>query len=198
MTQLSFLDTPWGVFAYAARDGRLVFTSLPEPSTKAERRAKSRLPEAVRCNDLLPQFREQVLRYFAGEPVEFTPDIDLSSCPAFHQRVLRACRKIPFGQTISYGGLATKAGHPGAARAVGQAMAANPLPLVIPCHRVVAANGRLGGFSSANGQREKVRLLRLEDPMFEPMPPASSPKPKRNPANRATHQCEDLFAGEVL
>jgi methylated-DNA-[protein]-cysteine S-methyltransferase len=128
----------------------------------------SRYPEGIWCDDLLPAFRKAVMQYFAGESTEFPVEVDLSGSADFHQRVLRACRKVPFGETISYGGLAGKVGHPGAARAVGQAMACNPVPLVIPCHRVVAANGRLGGFSSPSGARAKLRLLRLENPLYEP------------------------------
>ena len=195
MVELSLLETPWGFFGYAVQAGRLAAAYLPEPREKIARRLEKRFPdaawrEAVGRNTghaLLPEFRAQVLRYFAGEPVDFAVDVDLAGVADFHRRVLLACRKVPFGGTITYGGLASKIGHPGAARAVGQAMAANPIPLVIPCHRVVAANGRLGGFSSAAGCRQKLRLLQLENPMYQP---AGTPVSKK----RKQFDHEELFA----
>ena len=75
---------------------------------------------------------------------------------------MTACRDIRFGQTVSYGRLAEMAGKPGAARAVGRALAKNPLPLIIPCHRVICANGKIGGFSAPGGVTLKKRLLQLE------------------------------------
>jgi methylated-DNA-[protein]-cysteine S-methyltransferase len=80
----------------------------------------------------------------------------------FGRRVVKACRGIPYGGTASYGTLAQKAGSPKAARAVGQCMASNRVPLIVPCHRVVAASGRLGGFSAPGGVDVKRRLLDLE------------------------------------
>lgn len=197
MVHLSLFETPWGAFAYAVRAGRLLTTFLPEPEAKARRRLQARFPDGIWCSDgasrrerevVLPEFRGQVLRYFAGEPVQFTTAVDLICCPDFHRRVLLACRKVPFGETITYGGLAAKIGHPGAARAVGQAMAANPIPLVIPCHRVVAANGRLGGFSSPSGAQQKLRLLRLENPLYE-----AADSPQSRARGRAVDQAQ-LFA----
>jgi methylated-DNA-[protein]-cysteine S-methyltransferase len=101
---------------------------------------------------------------FAGRPPGVRPVIGRRGRTAFEERVWRAARRIPFGGTLTYGELAERAGHPGAARAVGQAMARNPLALLIPCHRVLAraakGKSRLGGFSA--GQDLKRRLLRLE------------------------------------
>lgn len=89
-------------------------------------------------------------------------EVDLGPLPRFRSRVFACCRRIPYGTTLTYGQLAAKAGSPGASRAVGCSMAANPVPLVIPCHRVVAANGGLGGYSAVGGIRVKQRLLLLE------------------------------------
>ena len=86
--------------------------------------------------------------------------MDLDSCPPFQQAVLRATARIPRGQVRTYGQLAAQLGKPGAARAVGNALAANPFPLVIPCHRVVRAGGRLGGFGG--GSALKRALLARE------------------------------------
>ena len=103
----------------------------------------------------------QLAEYFAGLRQKFDlPLEDLQGTP-FQQDVWKACREIPYGRVSSYGALARRIGRPGAARAVGQALGANPLPLLIPCHRVVTAQERLGGFSG--GVRWKKKLLRLED-----------------------------------
>lgn len=88
--------------------------------------------------------------------------IDTEHLTPFGRRVVKACRGIPYGTTASYGTLAQKAGSPKAARAVGQCMASNRVPLIVPCHRVVAASGRLGGFSAPGGVDVKQRLLDLE------------------------------------
>ncbi len=101
--------------------------------------------------------------YASGARDQFR-DIEVDPGPLtdFQRRVLRRCRRIPYGKTLTYGELAAQAGHPGAARAVGNCMAANPVPLIIPCHRVVASGGKLGGYSAVGGLKMKRRLLELE------------------------------------
>ena len=120
-------------------------------------------PDAVEAPAPLPRFQRAVVDYFEGKRARFPIEIDLSSVPPFYRSVLEACRRIPYGQTASYADLARAVGKPNAARAVGGAMARNPLPLVVPCHRVLRADGSIGGFSSAHGVDEKIRLLRLEN-----------------------------------
>lgn len=116
-------------------------------------------PNAVR-DDAHPAARE-IREFLAGRLRDFTVPVDLSGVPPFRRRVLEILRRdVPYGRTTTYGDLAAKAGRPGAARAVGGAMAANPVPLVVPCHRVLASNERLGGFGF--GLDAKRRLLRLE------------------------------------
>ncbi len=88
--------------------------------------------------------------------------LDLDDIPEFHRRVFATARAIAPGDTVTYGELARRLGTPGAARAVGQALGANPFPIVVPCHRIVAANGRLGGFSAPGGARTKRRMLQIE------------------------------------
>ena len=88
----------------------------------------------------------------------------LARSAGFQRRVLKQCRLIPYGRTMSYGELAAKAGSPRAARAVGNCMAANNIPLLIPCHRVVCSDGRLGSFSAPGGTSMKRRLLAMESP----------------------------------
>ena len=106
---------------------------------------------------------DRLVRYLDGEPVDFDDvPVTLKHLSAFQRRVVAACRAIGFGRTRSYGELAAAAGSPGAARAVGQVMAGNRTPLIVPCHRVLAANGKLGGFSAPQGLAMKRRLLELE------------------------------------
>jgi O-6-methylguanine DNA methyltransferase len=98
-------------------------------------------------------------QYFSGQPVEFTEPL-VYERDGFVGKALSSLRKVRFGYTVSYGRLAQMAGHPGACRAVGNVMAKNNLPLLIPCHRVILANGKIGNFGSGKGLKEK--LLRLE------------------------------------
>jgi methylated-DNA-[protein]-cysteine S-methyltransferase len=93
--------------------------------------------------DLTDRFRS----YFSGSKVEFPDKLDLAGATPFQQAVWRSVRLIPYGQTRSYKWVAGQVGSPGAARAVGQALAVNPLPVIVPCHRVLASDGGLGGFS---------------------------------------------------
>ncbi|MDP2949202.1 MAG: methylated-DNA--[protein]-cysteine S-methyltransferase [Chloroflexota bacterium] len=99
-------------------------------------------------------------RYAGGEPVAFPDSLDLAGVTPFQRDVWLATRDIPYGETRSYGWLAAQVGRPGAARAVGQAMATNPWPIIVPCHRVVGADGGLGGYGGGLGMKE--HLLRLE------------------------------------
>ncbi len=101
--------------------------------------------------------------YFQGEPVNFDAlPVDLSDQPPFRRKVQEQCRRVGYGQTTTYADLARGVGTPAAARAVGSAMSHNPVPLVIPCHRVLRSDGGLGGFSAPNGVRFKQQLLELE------------------------------------
>jgi methylated-DNA-[protein]-cysteine S-methyltransferase len=104
------------------------------------------------------------LRYFAeGEPMDFSHVVlSLDHLTPFALRVVTACRRIPWGQTTSYGELAKACGAPGAARAVGSVMAKNRFPLIVPCHRVLGAGGALGGYSAPSGLAMKRRLLAME------------------------------------
>ncbi|MGH6794019.1 MAG: methylated-DNA--[protein]-cysteine S-methyltransferase, partial [Methylocella sp.] len=88
--------------------------------------------------------------------------LDMDLVPPFHRRVYEAARSIPRGGTMTYGALAARAGDAGSARAVGQALARNPFAIVVPCHRVVAAGGKIGGFSASGGIATKCRLLAIE------------------------------------
>lgn len=103
---------------------------------------------------------EMLLR---GECTDLTAvPLDMSAVPPFHQRVYQAARQVPFGRTVTYGQLAMRLDSPGAARAVGQALGRNPFAIIVPCHRVLAANGKLGGFTAHGGTTTKQRLLAIE------------------------------------
>lgn len=106
--------------------------------------------------DLVKRFQD----YFAGKLVDFPDKLDLNQATVFQRQVWETTRQIPYGQTRSYSRIARKIGSPGAARAVGQALGKNPLPIIIPCHRVVNSDGGPGGFSG--GLRIKEQLLTLE------------------------------------
>jgi methylated-DNA-[protein]-cysteine S-methyltransferase len=98
-----------------------------------------------------------------GESADLSSvELDLEGVPAFERRVYQTARSVPAGATITYGELASRLGDARLAREVGQALARNPFPLVVPCHRVIAAGGKLGGFSARGGQRTKQRLLAIE------------------------------------
>ncbi|MFC1998306.1 methylated-DNA--[protein]-cysteine S-methyltransferase [Chloroflexota bacterium] len=103
---------------------------------------------------------QRLIRYCAGETVTFPDKLDLSHATDFQKSVWQAAQTIPYGQTRSYGWIAAQTGKPNAARAVGQALGRNPIPILIPCHRVIACNCKLGGFSG--GIDMKKNLLDIE------------------------------------
>ncbi len=114
---------------------------------------------------------EAIVALLDGEPRDLRDVVgDLDHVPPFHRRVYEIARTIPPGATLTYGEIAHRLGaEPGAARAVGQALGANPVPIVVPCHRVLAAGGRLGGFSARGGTTTKRRMLEIEGAL-EPAP----------------------------
>jgi methylated-DNA-[protein]-cysteine S-methyltransferase len=150
---------------------------LPTASHRAaERILLRRLPRASPSAPT-PEVMETITaikHYFAGERVEFSQiRLDLDSQDAFYKRIYEAARRLRWGETTTYGALAKELGAgPEAARDVGQAMASNPVPLIIPCHRVLAAGGKLGGFSAPGGATTKIRMLALEGVPGEPPRPA--------------------------
>jgi methylated-DNA-[protein]-cysteine S-methyltransferase len=162
VVRCAVVSTKWGHVGLVARGDLLIATYLPDRAAEINRRIHRRWPDALEDSSILPDFRKQLFEYLAGRRTRFEVDIDLSDLPLFHRAVLTACRGIPFGQTASYAELAREVGRPRAARAVGQAMGNNPMPLVIPCHRIIASDGTIGGFSSSRGVTQKERLLQHE------------------------------------
>jgi methylated-DNA-[protein]-cysteine S-methyltransferase len=118
---------------------------------------------ALREEDWLPELRESLQNYAQGKRVEFANvRLQLPLQTRFRDKVLAATRSIGYGETASYGDLARRIGHPGAARAVGTVMSTNRFPILIPCHRVLAAGGKLGGYSARGGTCLKQILLDME------------------------------------
>jgi methylated-DNA-[protein]-cysteine S-methyltransferase len=134
---------------------------------------KGRLPQSKLCREGA-QAVAAVKRYFEGEETDFSGfRLDLGEQDPFFERVYAAARHVGWGHTATYGALAMELGvGPEAARDVGQAMARNPVALIIPCHRVLAAGGKVGGFSAPGGSAAKVRMLELEGVRVEPPRPA--------------------------
>lgn len=126
-------------------------------------RAAADRPDGWAEHNWWPALRRRLIDYAAGARDDFrdVEIIDGTRTP-FEQRVIRKLRRVHYGQTVSYGELASLAGAPGAARAVGSVMRRNTTPLIVPCHRVIAAGGKLGGFSAPQGLDLKRRLLQLE------------------------------------
>jgi methylated-DNA-[protein]-cysteine S-methyltransferase len=159
-------STAFGKCGIVWTEDGLTDVMLPRPRSsalRAELRRRGASVEPEGAPDWVRRAVGKLQRHLAGRPQ------DLSSLPVvldhvgpFTRRVYEALRRVEPGQTLSYGELARRVGSPGAARAVGQAMAKNRLPLVVPCHRVLGAGGSLGGFSAHGGTETKARLLRLE------------------------------------
>jgi methylated-DNA-[protein]-cysteine S-methyltransferase len=150
--------------AALGRDNLLCQLTFGHPTPRAAVTAlTAKVDVAEPCGDWQPTWIADLTAYAAGERVDLAGiEVDFATRTLFQQRILQACRRIPYGSTRTYGELATAAGYPRAARAVGNVMASNCVPLVIPCHRVVPSGGRLGGYSAAEGVRTKLRLLEAE------------------------------------
>jgi methylated-DNA-[protein]-cysteine S-methyltransferase len=112
-------------------------------------------------------------RYGAGEPVDFSGvPVDLDGIDLFRRAIYDTARGLRFGETTTYGGLAEEAGYKGRAQDTGQALGRNPVPIVVPCHRILAAGNKIGGFSAPGGSATKERLLEMEGVHLGPPPPA--------------------------
>ncbi len=160
----TILSTRWGYFGLMGAPDGLRYTSLPV-ATRGEAGGilLGHRPSARYDSRLFVGLQAQIKAYFGGTYVEFSPvPVDLTDFSAFARKVLLACREIPWGQTVSYSHLAQLAHSPKAIRAAGSVMAQNPMPLVIPCHRVIRSNGSVGNFSAPGGRNLKQRLLDLE------------------------------------
>ena len=149
-----YLETPIGELLLAGDADGLTLIGFPKGSMRREPE-----PDWIFNEKPLGEARRQLREYFAGERREFDLPLKLSGTD-FQVSVLRALQEIPYGQTVSYGEIAKRIGRPRAVRAVGAANGRNPLPIVVPCHRVIGSTGDLTGFGG--GLDTKEALLRLE------------------------------------
>lgn len=158
------IESPLGELGLLAGEHGLMMLSLNGP-------LDSILPRVLRSKrdtgkgrlnpwQVLEQAHGELVEYLLSAREKFETPLDLSCGTEFQRAVWRRLQRVPFGRTVSYSELADAAGKPGAARAVGNAVGANPLPIFVPCHRVLAAGGKLGGFSG--GLWRKKQLLAIE------------------------------------
>jgi len=152
-------DMGWvGILSSSAGLRRVI---LPHSSTREIRqRLGDSIDQVNQAPHLFQDLMKRFILYYSGHKVNFPDKLDLSGGTEFRRRVWEAARLILYGETRSYGWIAEKIKQPEAARAVGQALGRNPLPIIVPCHRVLASGGGLGGFTG--GLEMKKRLLRLE------------------------------------
>jgi methylated-DNA-[protein]-cysteine S-methyltransferase len=154
-------DTPVGPLLVGVSEHGLCRVGFdPEPEAELERLARDFGPRVLRTPSALDRVRRELDEYFAGRRQAFDLELDLRAAPEFHRRVLAELSRVEYGQTTTYGTLAAQVGAPRAARAVGTVMNRNPVPIVLPCHRVVGASGSLTGYGG--GLERKEWLLRLE------------------------------------
>jgi methylated-DNA-[protein]-cysteine S-methyltransferase len=155
------VDTPIGHLLVAATDGGLCRISYdPEHDRVVEHLARTLGTRVLRSARPVDPTRRQLDEYFEKNRTEFELDVDLRLAPDFSRRVLEELARVPYGEMTTYGELARRVERPRAARAVGTVMNRNPIPIVLPCHRVVGASGSLVGYGG--GLDRKEALLRLE------------------------------------
>ena len=152
------VESPIGPLLVAASPSGIVRIGLP--SETPGQVLASVGPEPVRSSKDLASVRRQLDEYFAGTRREFTLPLDLSPASGFRRAALDAMSRLPYGETVTYAELAARAGNPRAARAAGHACATNPIPIIVPCHRVIGSDGSLRGYTG--GLHHKEFLLRLE------------------------------------
>lgn len=159
-------ETDLGTCGIAWSDAGLTRLQLPERDRESTQRRLLRTSGASQSAEPPPPVQEAIasLRlYFAGTFTDFSHvAVDLRRVEPFERAIYETLRAVGWGETVSYGMLGDRAGYPNAAREVGQAMGRNPVPVVIPCHRVLASGQKLGGFSAYGGVATKQRLLEME------------------------------------
>ncbi len=161
-------NTEYGWIAVMGSPAGLCRTTLPAPDERSAITAVTREIEADRQETAFTAVKDALIDYFKGKRVEFVfpTDPGLEGCTRFQKDVWEATSRIPYGQLRCYGWIAAQIGRPQAARAVGQALGANRLPIIVPCHRVLRSDGSLGGFSG--GLHWKEKLIELEKAVFVP------------------------------
>jgi methylated-DNA-[protein]-cysteine S-methyltransferase len=183
MTAQSYavFETAIGTCAIAWGSGGILAVQLPEADAAASRaRLERRFPKAKEAPAPaeIQGAIDGVIALLRGEASDFTGlRLDMDGAPAFQRRVWEAARDIPPGETRSYGEIAARLGDAALARDVGQAMGRNPFPIIVPCHRVLAAGGKIGGFSAHGGITTKRRLLAIESALARREPDLFSREP---------------------
>lgn len=163
---LLIFDTAIGACGLVWGEHGILAAALPEGSAEKTRaRLLRRWPDAVEGEPTPPMqaAAERIRGLLAGARDDLTDlPLDWSNVPAFDRGVLEICRAIPPGQTLTYGDIARRLGDVGQSRRVGQALGRNPFPIVVPCHRVLGADGKAGGFSGGDGVETKLAMLTIE------------------------------------
>ncbi|MEQ1901116.1 MAG: methylated-DNA--[protein]-cysteine S-methyltransferase [Devosia sp.] len=164
MMRYTLIDTALGTFGLAWTEKGVARVALPGPDRSRTEMWISRDPAEPGFPDgALAGVPERMRRYAEGEHVDFGDvPLDLDRTPEFNRACYYELLKVGYGETTTYGAIAKTLGDVAQSRAVGQAMGSNPIPLIIPCHRVLAADGRIGGFSSPGGVTAKMKMLALE------------------------------------
>jgi methylated-DNA-[protein]-cysteine S-methyltransferase len=165
MLSYCLVATAFGPVGLAWSERGIVRLQLPGGDVAATRERLTRNADGVETHPpewLQPTFT-RLQRYFGGAEIAF-PDapLDLEAVPRFNRQLYTEMLKLGWGETVTYGELAERAGAPGAAQAVGRAMGQNPIPVIIPCHRVLASGNKAGGFSAPGGVSTKLKLLAME------------------------------------
>ena len=160
MRSFTDVDTPLGTVRVVADASALVAVGFyPERNRKL---ASFGLTGEEGGSGLTRCAAAQLVEYFAGQRREFDLPVDFGKQSPFSLDILNCLAGVPYGEILSYGSLAALGGHPHAARAVGRVMAANPIPIIVPCHRIVGANGKMTGYSGGDGVPTKEWLLAFE------------------------------------
>jgi methylated-DNA-[protein]-cysteine S-methyltransferase len=185
MTQYALFDTAIGFAGIAWNETGLVGCHLPEQDPEGSRRSFLRkFPDATESPipARLAATVDGIRALMRGEkPDLLDAPLDIGRVPEFNARVYEIARSIPPGETLTYGEIAVKLGDRLLARDVGAALGANPWPIVVPCHRVTAAGGKLGGFSARGGVNTKVKLLAIEGAKVLEAAPPKPPKAQAAP-----------------
>jgi methylated-DNA-[protein]-cysteine S-methyltransferase len=187
----TLFDTEIGCCGIAWGAQGVVGVQLPERDAKATQdRLRRRYPDASEASPPheIQRAIDDIVALLRGEARDLSHVmVDMQDVPEFHQRVYAVARGIPAGATLSYGEIATQLGDRSAARDVGEAMGKNPFPIIVPCHRVLAAGGKVGGFSAAGGATTKLRLLTMEGArvgetptLFDSLPLAARPRRRQS------------------
>jgi methylated-DNA-[protein]-cysteine S-methyltransferase len=165
-TSFTLFDTPIGTCSLVWKDDAIVGLRLPEASPAATRTRITRRWAGAEEKAPPPAMQaviDRVLTLLAGEKVDLRDvALDFGDSPDFHKRAYAIARTIPAGQTLTYGDIAKRLGEPHESREVGQAMGKNPIAIIMPCHRVLGADGKMGGFSANGGVATKRRILEIE------------------------------------